>query len=120
MYFASVVLSVLLCISLAHLRVRDPQLSLLVSGLGVFAAVQAVGYSILNLLPRDLFENLGVQDVTRRMPAIATALMMGLWCYALWKLVATAKESEPVEIPEPGEAPELQLAMGMAAGRGRH
>lgn len=122
MYFASVVLTVMLCISLAHLRVRDPQLSLLVSGLGVFAAVQAGQYAILNLLPRNLFENNGVQEVTRRLPAVATAMMVGLWCYALWKLAATAKapaESETIEVAEAGSR-EPELVFVAAAGRGRH
>lgn len=119
LYFASVVLTAILCISLVHLRVKDPQLGLLISGVGVVGAMQAVTFAFQNLLPKNLFEALG--EVTRRTPALATAVMLGVWCYALWKLPVTARvpAAEPVAA-EPEAETEPVLTLAMAAGRGRH
>src|SRR5258706_1675463 len=56
MYFASVVLAVLLCVSLAHLRIQNPQLSMLIGGLGGDGTLAAAGYA----LPKNLMgEGLG-------------------------------------------------------------
>ncbi len=98
MYFASVVLTVLLCVSLAHLRVEDPQLGMLIAGLGVLAATQGGTYALQNLLSKDLF--LKLSEFTRRMPAVSTMVMLGLWCYALVKV--------PVSLRAPARAVPLR------------
>lgn len=98
MYFASVVLAVLLCMSLAYLRVRNPQLSMLIGGLGVLATLQAASYALQNII---LAKSFG--EVVRLMSAISTAAMLGIWCYALAKLPttspATAKHAQPTLQP---------------------
>ncbi len=81
MYFAAVLLAVLLWIALKYLRVDDRQMGLLIAGLGLSLSVQAANYALQNLLPRDLFVGWGV--VMRRVPAIATMLKVGVWCYAM-------------------------------------
>jgi hypothetical protein len=81
MYFAAVLLTVLLWISLNHLRIQDTQMGLLIAGLGLSLSIQAGGYALQNLLPRDMFETMGF--LMRRVPAVATLVKYGLWCYAL-------------------------------------
>lgn len=106
MYFASVVLAVLLCMSLAHLRVRNPQLSMLIGGLGVLAALQAASYALQNILMVK-----GLVEVVRLVPSISTAAMLGIWCYALAKLPTTSPVSEK------RAKPTLQPAWSTAEGR---
>ena len=107
MYFAALVLTVLLLVSLAHLRVRDRQLGLLITGLGIFAPAPAGGYALQNLLPRDLFEALS--ELTRRVPALATLAMLSLWCYALVQV--------PTEAGTPAQAPALEPAKAAAGAK---
>ncbi len=95
MYFAAVLLAVLLWISLNHLRVHDMQMGLLISGLGLALSIQAAGYALQNLLPRDMFETFGF--LMRRVPAVATVVKCGLWCYAL----AAVTDQARVESTEP-------------------
>lgn len=81
MYFAAVVLTVLLWISLNHLRVYDRQMALLIAGLGISLSALAANYAFQNLLSREQFE--AAQEILRRVPALATMAELGLWCYAL-------------------------------------
>ena len=98
MYFASVVLAVLLCMSLAHLRVQNPQLSMLIGGLVVYATLQAASYALQNIMLAKV-----LTEVVRLMSSISTAVMLGIWCYSLAKLPITApapeKRGEPVLQP---------------------
>lgn len=81
MYFAAVLLSVLLWISLNYLRVEDRQMALLIAGLGLSFSMQAAGYAVQNLMPREMFENLNF--LLRRASLLATTLRLALWCKAL-------------------------------------
>lgn len=106
MYFASVVLAVLLCLSLAHLRVRNPQLSMLIGGLGVYATLQASSYALQNILMVK-----GLVEVVRLMSSISTAVMLGIWCYSLARL------STASPVPVKGVEATLQPAWSAAEGR---
>jgi len=88
MYFASVVLTILLCITLAHLRVEDPQLRVLVYALGVFGGMQASGYALQNLLPKETSQASWV--VIRRILPLATPILLALWCSALVRVPPSA------------------------------
>lgn len=81
MYFAAVILTVLLWISVRYLRVNDRQMGLLIAGLGLCFSTQAAGYALQNLLSRELFE--GLRFFLLRVPVLATIAELGLWCYAL-------------------------------------
>jgi hypothetical protein len=81
MYFAAVVLTALLWLAVVHLRVEERRLVLLIAGLGVLLSSQAATYAIQNLLPQSMF--VGLQEVLRRVPALATIAQFGLWFYAL-------------------------------------
>jgi hypothetical protein len=84
MYFASVVLTALMCLTLAHLRQNEPQLRALVSGLGMSGALQACGWAVQNLVSKDHFHALW--GVIRYVPPAATMTMLAVWCYALTSL----------------------------------
>lgn len=105
MYFASVVLAVLLCVSLAHLRVQNPQLSMLIGGLGVYATLQAASYALQNILMAKSFEG-----TVALMSQISTAVMLGIWCYSLAKL------STAGTVPAKPEKATLQPAWSTAEG----
>jgi sorbitol-specific phosphotransferase system component IIC len=99
MYFASVVLTFLMCIALAHLRVADPQLRVLVFGLGVFGGIQAGGYALQNMLPKSIFD--ASWDVIRRVLPFATHIMLALWCAALIRVPAIGRVlARPEEFSE--------------------
>jgi hypothetical protein len=95
MYFASVVLTILLCITLAHLRVEDPQLRVLVYALGVFGGMQAGGYALQNLLPKESFDAWWV--VIRRILPLSTHVLLALWCSALVRVPALSRVFAPSE-----------------------
>lgn len=104
MYFASVVMAVLLCVSLAHLKIQNPQLSMLIGGLGVYATLQAGSYALLNILMLK-----GLVEVARLMSSISTAVMLGIWCYSLARLT-------PTPVPATAEA---ALEPAWSTGEGR-
>lgn len=108
MYFAQVVLTALLWVALAHLRVSGRQLNLLIAGLGMPAAALAAGYALQNLLPREL--NLTLSELTRRFSTLATLAMLGLWCYALIKVPA----GTAVPAPAPAQSGKLEPALAEA------
>jgi hypothetical protein len=88
-YFAVVVLTAILCVTLAHLRVANPQLRMVVYGFGVSAAMQAIGWALKLLISQDL-----MALVARRLGQPATVIMLGLWCYALLRLPSVEQVSE--------------------------
>jgi hypothetical protein len=93
MYFASVVLTALMCVTLAHLRLKEPQLRALVAGLGMSGALQASGWAVQNLVSKDHFNALW--GVIRYIPPVATVTMLAVWCYALTSLpVSAAAEAD--------------------------
>jgi len=108
LYFACVVLTVLLCVTLTQLRVTDPVLRTLVYGLGVSAALLASGNALQSVLA-DLTQrgtlNKAVLDsfavVIGRMHALATVSMLALWCYALAHVKASMPITDSGEVPEP-------------------
>ncbi len=81
MYFAAVLLTVLLWISFNFLRVEDRQMGLLIAGLGLGFSVLAANYAIQTLMPRDVYKDFG--SLLRHVPPFATILKLGLWCYAV-------------------------------------
>lgn len=81
MYFAAVILTVLLWISLNYLRVDDRQIALLVAGLGLSLSLQAANYAMQNLLSRQILETL--HPLVLRVPPLAMITKLGLWCYAI-------------------------------------
>lgn len=87
--FAVVVLTAMLCLTMAHLRVANPQLRMVVSGFGVSAAMQAIGYALQLLISQRL-----LTQVTRRLGPLAIAIMLALWCYALLRLPSVEQVSE--------------------------
>jgi sorbitol-specific phosphotransferase system component IIC len=125
MYFASVVLTVLLCVTLAYLRVTDPQLRVLVHALGVFAAIQAGGYALQNMLPKESFE--AWWAVIRRVLPLATPIMLALWCSALVRVPVAAQifaaEDESLGNVTFGEGPDqsrdLEPVLVGSGGSGR-
>jgi hypothetical protein len=88
-HFAAVVLTVMLCLTLAHLRVANPQLRMLIYGFGVSAAIQASGFALRNLISQDL-----MVQVNRRLGPMAALIMLALWCYALLRVPAVETASE--------------------------
>ncbi len=98
LYFAEVVLTALLWVSLVHLRIGDRQLRLLITGMGVHAAALAGGYALQNLLPRE------VLLLTRKLSPLATAGMLGLWWYTLARVPAAAPAEAPAAEPRLAEA----------------
>jgi len=110
--FAVVVLTAMLCVTLAHLRVANPQLRMVVSGFGVSAAMQAIGYALQLLISQHL-----LTAVTRRLGPLAIVIMLGLWCYALLRLPSVEQVAEEAFGDRPTqEAPPLVAAlMGLEA-----
>jgi hypothetical protein len=102
LYFACVVLTVLLTVTLAHLRLTDPQLRMLVYGLGASAALQAGGYAFQNILPKEMQANWSA--VVARLNPLATQAMLVLWCYALTGVTSPSKarDSAPAHGAEHG------------------
>lgn len=82
MYFAAVILTVLVWISVNYLRVEDPQIRMLIAGLGLSLSVQAATYAFQSLLPKDVFVSLQNHGVLRHVSALATITKLGLWCLA--------------------------------------
>jgi len=113
-HFAVVVLTAMLCVTLAHLRVANPQLRMVVYGFGVSAAVQACGAALQLLIARDL-----ITEVTRRLSPLATVIMLGLWCYALLRLPSVEQVSEEAfEDRQTHQAPPLVGALMRLEARG--
>jgi hypothetical protein len=113
MYFASVLLTVLLCLALAHLRVTNPQLRMLVCGLGVSGALQASAWALQNLVSKEALRSL--ESVTLRLGPLATVTMLALWCYAIARIPAVeqSKEESLEQAPEEsGRIPVARAAMG--------
>ncbi|GEM_PF-5779558 len=92
MYFASVVLTLMLCVTLAYLRVKEPQLRALVGGLGMSAAMQAASWAVQSLVPKNQFDALW--SVVRYISPVATLAMLAIWCYALTMLPVAVDETE--------------------------
>jgi len=97
MYFAAVILTVLLWISLSYLGVEDRRTALLVAGLGVFASAEAANYAVQNLLPKNMFLALG--PLLGKVHTLATIAKLGLWCYALSGAVERVPQREPAALP---------------------
>ena len=95
MYFASVVLTALMCISLVYLRVQDPQLRMVVGALGVMGALQAAQFAFSNLLPKEFFKP--AWEVIKFVGPVATVTMLAMWCYALTRVKAAARVEAPAE-----------------------
>jgi hypothetical protein len=121
LYFACVVLTVLLCATLAQLRVTDPVLRTIVYGLGVSAALLAGGnalgnvLSVLNLkavLSESLWQSCAV--LLGRMNTIATLSMLSLWCYALTRIKAGEPATAPVAVRERDGIVEEESVFGLA------
>ncbi len=93
MYFAGVVMLAMLCITLAHLRIKDAQIRMLIAGLGVSGAFQACGWAMQNLVPKALFHNWW--GFTRLISPIATVVMLSLWCYAVTRVPAMDSVASP-------------------------
>jgi hypothetical protein len=83
MYFAAVILTVLVWISVNYLHVEDSQLKLLIAGLGISMSLQAALYATQNLLPADILRSLPNVAIFRHSSALATDLKIGLWCLAV-------------------------------------
>lgn len=81
MYFAAVLLAVLLWIALVHLRVYDRQMGFLIAGLGLSLGVQTATCALQNLLPQQTF--LAWDFLLARASTLTTVIKLGLWCYAL-------------------------------------
>jgi len=112
-HFAAVVLTVMLCLTLAHLRVANPRLRMLVYGFGVSAALQASGFALRNLISQDLMVQLN-----RRLGPLAAVIMLGLWCYALLRVPSVEPVSDEVEESETREEPRLVPALMRLEARG--
>jgi len=112
MYFASVVLTVLLCIALAHLRVTDPQLRIIVFGLGAYAGLQAATYAFQNMLPPAIFK--AWWGTMRYLFPLATEVRLALWCAALIRVPSL---SQAPTRAEEIEAQVLEPALVHAGGR---
>jgi len=97
MYFVSVLLTVLLCVTLAHLRVADPQLRILVYGLGASAALQTCNWALQRLLPEVVAR--ASWGVLQYIIPTATVAMLSLWCYALIRIPSMAEAIEQSEEP---------------------
>jgi hypothetical protein len=110
-HFAAVVLAVMLCLTLAHLRVANPQLRMLIYGFGVSAALQSSGFALNNLISQDL-----LREVNRRLGPLAAVIMLGLWCFALLRVPSVEPVSE--ETDEFREEPRLVPAMMRLEARG--
>jgi hypothetical protein len=112
--FTSVVLTTLMCIGLAHLRVKDPRLRVLVSGLGALAGMQAAFYALQGILQTNLSEQnyAAASEILRRIPPLACITMLGLWCSALVRV----PELSEVSVPEVGR--ELEPAFATSPQEG--
>lgn len=97
MYFVSVLLTVLLCVTLGHLRVADPQLRILVYGLGASAALQTSNWALQRLLPEVAAK--ASWGVLQYVIPTATVAMLSLWCYALTRIPSMAEAVEQGEEP---------------------
>lgn len=106
MYFAAVILTVLLWVSLAHLRLEDRQMGFLIAGLGLSVSATAANYALGNLLPPEWFR--GFKFLLTRVPVLATIAKLSLWCYAL------SLAAEHVQVPQ--EQPALVRAEAHAHG----
>jgi len=111
MYFASVLLTVLLCVTLAYLRVANPQLRMLVCGLGLSGALQASGWALQNLLSTEVMNSLG--EVLRRLGPVATLTMLALWCYSIARIPAVEQRTEDSLERAPEES--RRIPVGRAA-----
>jgi hypothetical protein len=84
MYFAAVLLSVMLWISLQHLQVDDRLMGFLIAGLGLSLGLQTAACAAQNLLPQYAFSRWQWWDaVLARVSTLTTILKLGLWSYAL-------------------------------------
>jgi hypothetical protein len=108
LYFACVVLTILLCATLSQLRLTNPVLRVFVYGLGVSAALQAGGNAAGNMLSELNLRGALSEPVWRscavvlgRMNTLATMSMLVLWCYALTRVTASLRATDSVEAPEP-------------------
>jgi len=102
-HFAVVVLTAMLCLTLAHLRVANPQLRTLVYGFGVSAAMQAIGWALRLLISQDL-----MSEVARRLGPLAAVIMLALWCYALLRVPSVESVDDEVSGQSSGrEEPSL-------------
>lgn len=81
MYFAAVLLAVLLWIALHHLRVHDRQMGFLIAGLGLSLGAQTAACALQNLLSQQTFLNW--DPLLARLSTLTTVVRLGLWCYAL-------------------------------------
>jgi len=120
MYFTSVVMTALLCVALTHLRVADPQLRVIVFGLGVYGGLHAAGYAWQNMLPKDTF--LASFAIISRILPIATDLRLALWCAALIRVPALSEVTAGAEEASGNiagdEAHALRPVLARAGGRG--
>ena len=116
MYFASVVLTALMCVTLAHLRLKEPQLRALVAGLGMSGALQASGWALQNLASKDHFHALW--GVVRYIPPAATFTMLAIWCYALTSLPASAADEAEARQREREESLVLSPVLARVGVRG--
>ncbi len=107
MYFAMVMLAALLWISLAHLRLGDRQLNVLIAGVGIHASSLASGNALANLLPKELY--LALVPVMQRLSPLATLTMFSLWSYAFLRV--------PAEVTVPAPTPVLEPQLAEAEGR---
>ncbi len=113
-HFAAVVLTAMLCITLAHLRVSNPQLRMLVYGFGVSAAIQAGGWALRNLISQDL-----MMELNRRLGPLATVIMLALWSYALLRMPSVGLARDEVLDRRAGEEePRLIPALMRLEARG--
>jgi hypothetical protein len=103
MYFAAVILTVLVWISVLYLRVEDTQLRMLIAGLGISLSVQAAYYAFQNLLPQDLFQRLQQAGVLRYVSQFAAIAKFGLWCVAVSGLPVFARERESQRVLQAAE-----------------
>jgi hypothetical protein len=107
MYFASVVLAALLCLTLAHLRVKDAQLRMLICGLGVSGALQTCSFAFVNLAPKDSFKMWWT--LIHYISPLATGAMFSMWSYAVAHVPALSLSPALVRSP-------AENAMGAGMG----
>jgi len=102
MYFAAVLLAVLLWIALHHLRVYDRQLGFLIAGLGLSLGVQTAVCALQNLLPQQTF--LRWDPLLARASTLTTVVKLGLWCYALGWISEEVPAEQRHYVPAEAEA----------------
>jgi len=104
MYFAAVILTVLVWISVNYLRVEDPQVRMLIAGLGLSLSVQAATYAFQALLPKETFVQLQSRGVLTHISALATVVKLGLWCMAVSGYRLANRKLVPLEAVARGGA----------------